>query len=51
METQSRDDRVADEYVQRIFGELRDKPLNCQLLDQLADEVSFEQVGMLPLLA
>lgn len=39
METQSSYDRVAGDYVQRIFGELRDKPLDCQLLDQLALEL------------
>lgn len=39
MDTQSSYDRVADEYVQRIFGELRDKPLDCQLLDQFAERL------------
>jgi len=29
-------DQVADEYARRIFGELRNKPLDCQLLDRFA---------------
>ena len=32
-------DSVADEYVQRIFDELRHKPLDRQLLDRFADAV------------
>src|SRR5262249_27616631 len=33
-------DRVADEYVQRIYGELEHKPVDQQLLDQFAARVS-----------
>ena len=36
---QSSYDRVADEYVARIFDELKGKPLDRQLLDRFADEV------------
>jgi SAM-dependent methyltransferase len=36
-------DRVADEYVQRIFDELRHKPLDRQLLDRFA--VSVRDIG------
>lgn len=32
-------DRVADEYVRRIYDELRHKPLDRQLLDRFADRV------------
>jgi ubiquinone/menaquinone biosynthesis C-methylase UbiE len=32
-------DRVADEYVRRIFNELRDKPLDQELLNRFATEV------------
>jgi SAM-dependent methyltransferase len=32
-------DRVADEYVRRIFDELQHKPLDRQLLDRFADRV------------
>jgi SAM-dependent methyltransferase len=32
-------DRVSDEYVRRIFGELEHKPLDRQLLERLAKEV------------
>jgi SAM-dependent methyltransferase len=32
-------DRVADEYVQRIFGELEHKPFDRALLDRFADRV------------
>lgn len=32
-------DRVADEYARRIFNELRDKPLDQQLLNRFATEV------------
>jgi SAM-dependent methyltransferase len=32
-------DLVADEYVQRIFDELKDKPLDRQLLDRFAESV------------
>src|SRR5262249_40651509 len=32
-------DRVAEEYVSRIYHELRDKPLDRQLLDRFADAV------------
>jgi SAM-dependent methyltransferase len=36
-ELQASYDRVAEEYVRRIFDELKDKPLDRQLLDQFAD--------------
>src|SRR5512143_2412883 len=36
---QSSYDRVADEYVRRIYGELQHKPLDRQLLDRFADRV------------
>jgi SAM-dependent methyltransferase len=36
---QSSYDRVADEYVQRIYGEIEHKPADRQLLDQLAGRV------------
>ena len=36
---QSAYDRVADEYVRRIYDELRHKPLDRQLLDQFAEQV------------
>ena len=39
MNTQSSYDRVADEYVRRIFGELHHKPLDLQLLDRFAARV------------
>src|SRR5262245_14089732 len=32
-------DRVADEYVRRIYDELRHKPLDRELLDRFADRV------------
>ncbi len=37
MDCQSSYDLVADEYVARIFDELKDKPLDRQLLDRFAD--------------
>ncbi len=37
-------DRVADEYVTRIYDELRHKPLDRQLLDRFAD--SMREVGL-----
>jgi SAM-dependent methyltransferase len=37
-------DLVADEYVARIYDELRHKPLDCQLLDRFADSV--REVGL-----
>ena len=37
-------DRVADEYVARIYDELRHKPLDRQLLDRFADSV--REVGL-----
>jgi ubiquinone/menaquinone biosynthesis C-methylase UbiE len=40
---QSSYDTVADEYVQRIFGELQHKPLDRQLLDRFAANV--KQIG------
>lgn len=36
---QSSYDRVADEYVRRIFDELRHKPLDRQLFDRFAAAV------------
>lgn len=33
-------DRVADEYARRLFGELRSKPLDRQLLDRFAADVA-----------
>jgi SAM-dependent methyltransferase len=39
MNTQSSYDRVADEYVRRIFDELQHKPLDRQLLDRFAARV------------
>jgi SAM-dependent methyltransferase len=38
-EVQQSYDRVADEYVARIFDELKDKPLDRQLLDRFANQV------------
>lgn len=32
-------DRVAEEYIKRIFDELKHKPLDCQLLDRFAASV------------
>ena len=40
MNTQSSYDRVADEYVERIFGELEHKPFDRRLLDRFAANVS-----------
>jgi len=37
-------DRVADEYVSRIFDELRHKPLDCELLDRFATLISAGQL-------
>ena len=37
-------DRVADEYVARIYDELRHKPLDRQLLDRFADSV--REIGL-----
>jgi len=39
MDTQISYDRVADEYVLRISDELKDKPLDRQLLDRFAENV------------
>ncbi len=39
MDTQTSYDRVADEYVRRIFDELQHKPLDRQLLDRFAANV------------
>src|SRR5678815_3482605 len=39
MNTQASYDRVADEYVRRIFDELQHKPLDRQLLDRFAARV------------
>ncbi len=39
MNTQTSYDRVADEYVRRIFDELQHKPLDRQLLDRFAASV------------
>jgi SAM-dependent methyltransferase len=38
-DVQHSDDRVADEYVQRIFDELQHKPLDQQLLERFAVRV------------
>jgi SAM-dependent methyltransferase len=38
-QTQCSYDQLADEYVRRIYGELQHKPLDRQLLDDLADRV------------
>jgi len=37
-------DRVADEYVRRIYDELRHKPLDCALLDQFAASIPSGQL-------
>ena len=37
--TQISYDRLADEYVRRIYEELQHKPLDRQLLDEFADQV------------
>ena len=39
MDTQASYDRVADEYVRRIAGELEHKPFDRQVLDRFADRV------------
>ena len=39
MNTQTSYDAVADEYVRRNFDELKDKPLDRDLLDRFADRV------------
>jgi trans-aconitate methyltransferase len=44
MNTQASYDRVADEYVRRIFEELQHKPLDRQLLDRFA--ASVRDVGL-----
>jgi SAM-dependent methyltransferase len=44
MNTQTSYDRVADEYVRRIFEELQHKPLDRQLLDRFA--ASVRDVGL-----
>jgi SAM-dependent methyltransferase len=44
MNTQTSYDRVADEYVRRIFEELQHKPLDRQLLDRFA--ASVHDVGL-----
>jgi SAM-dependent methyltransferase len=33
-------DQLADEYARRLFEELRDKPLDCRLLDRFAADVA-----------
>lgn len=43
MDTQTSYDRVADEYVRRIFDELTQKPFDRQILDRFA--VSVRDVG------
>lgn len=43
-DVQSSYDRVADEYVRRIFDELQHKPLDRQLLDRFAERV--REVGL-----
>ena len=37
-------DRAADEYARHLFDELRHKPLDCQLLDRLAERVGASGV-------
>jgi SAM-dependent methyltransferase len=37
--TQTSYDRLADEYVRRIYSELQHKPIDCQLLDDFAARV------------
>ena len=37
-------DRVADEYVRRIYDELRHKPLDRQLLDRFAESLQGDCV-------
>ncbi len=37
--TETSYDAVADEYVRRIFDELKDKPLDCQLLERFAAQI------------
>lgn len=44
VDCQSSYDLIADEYVARIFNELKDKPLDRQLLDRFA--VSVRNVGL-----
>ena len=39
IDAQATYDTIAEEYVRRIFDELRHKPLDCQLLDRFAGEV------------
>ena len=38
-DVQSGYDLVADEYARRLYDELRNKPLDCQLLDRFAESV------------
>jgi len=40
MDTRASYDRVADEYVRRIFDELKHKPIDRRLLDRFAASVS-----------
>lgn len=44
-ELQASYDRVADEYVRRIYDELQHKPLDRQLLDRFADTVRDQGVA------
>lgn len=39
-------DRVADEYVRRIYDELQHKPLDRNLLDRFAATVPSGEIGM-----
>ncbi len=43
-DVQSSYDLIADEYARRIYDELQHKPLDCRLLDQLAE--SIRNVGI-----
>lgn len=41
---QSSYDRVAEEYARRIYNELKDKPLDRQLLDNLAERIANQGI-------
>ncbi len=44
-DVQSGYDLVADEYARRLYDELRNKPLDCQLLDRFAESVRHAGVA------
>jgi hypothetical protein len=47
--TQISYDRLADEYVRRIYDELQDKPLDRQLLDEFAARrIARRSLGCFP---